>query len=204
MLFNDTYLTIASRGSGEIKERGSRFLSIVFPVVSEADFKISLQKIKAEHDKAAHHCWAYIVGFSQEIQKFSDDREPSNTAGRPILRSILANGLTNTGIIVVRYFGGKLLGVPGLIKAYEDAANAAIQSSVIESRMIMEMYRLQCAFGKEKDAFRIIKQFGLKVLKHEQEKEISIIFEVRKSEADKVIKAIKELHHLNISYYATK
>lgn len=204
MLFGDTYQTISASSTGEIRERGSRFMAYAFPIKSEEEFKQKLQELKKEHFNAAHHCSAFVLGFGKEFQKFNDDREPSNSAGRPILRSILAKDLTGMAIIVVRYFGGKLLGVPGLIKAYEDAANDALNHATISTHIITEEYILRAPFGLENEIFRLVKQFGLKVLQHHQENGISVIFEVRKSEAGRVLQAIGEKHQLTVAYHATK
>ena len=122
MLFTDTYKTIVDKSQGEFKDKGSKFIALAFEVNTEEEVKNILAEIKKEHYNAAHHCYAYILTPSKQIQKSNDDREPNNTAGKPILRAILSHNLTNTLVVVVRYFGGKLLGVPGLIQAYGEAA----------------------------------------------------------------------------------
>lgn len=167
-------------------------MSYVFPVKNEEDVKIILQEIKKDHFAAAHHCYAYVLGFDKEIQKSNDDREPSNTAGKPILRSILAKDLTNTLVVVVRYFGGKLLGVPGLIQAYGSAAADGLNNVRIVEKIVTEKHELRFDYVNENEAFKIIKQFGLKILQHHHAEQITIIFEVRKSQADAVLHAIHE------------
>ena len=204
MLFTDLYNTISAESNGEVKERGSKFIAYAFPLKTEEEFKERLATIKKEHYNAFHHCSAFVLGFGKEFQKFNDDREPSNSAGRPILRAILSKDLTNIGIVVVRYFGGKLLGVPGLIKAYEDASLAALEHAQIVQIIIKEQYELKVPYVMENDAFRLVKQFGLKVLQHHQGDEITLIFEVRQADADKVLHAIKEKHPLKVRLYATK
>ncbi|MES2558917.1 MAG: YigZ family protein [Bacteroidota bacterium] len=192
MLFSDTYNVPASTGEGLFKDKGSKFIGYVFPVQNEEQVKLCVQQLKKEHFSAAHHCYAYVLGFDKQIQKVNDDREPSNTAGKPILRSILAKDLTNTLVVVVRYFGGKLLGVPGLIQAYGEAAADALQHVSIVEKIVTERHELKFDYSNENDAFKIIKQFGLKILQHHHAGQISIIFEVRKSQADAVLHAIKE------------
>lgn len=192
MLFSDTYLMPASTGEGLFKDKGSKFLAFAYPVKNEEEVKQLLQQIKKDHVAAAHHCYAYVLGFDKQIQKSNDDREPSNTAGKPILRSILAKDLTFTLVVVVRYFGGKLLGVPGLIQAYGEAAADAVSKLKVIEKTITEKHELRFDYLHENDAFKIIKQFGLKILQHHHAEQISIIFEVRKSQAAAVLHAINE------------
>jgi uncharacterized YigZ family protein len=192
MLFSDTYTVPASSGEGLFKDKGSKFLAFAYPVKNEEEVKVLLQQIKKEHFAAAHHCFAYVLGFDKQIQKSNDDREPSNTAGKPILRSILAKDLTFTLVVVVRYFGGKLLGVPGLIQAYGEAATDALNNLKVVEKTVTERHELRFDYENENEAFKIIKQFGLKVLQHHHAEQISIIFEVRKSQAAGVLHAIKE------------
>ncbi|MES2778661.1 MAG: YigZ family protein [Bacteroidota bacterium] len=192
MLFSDTYKVPATIGEGLFKDKGSKFMAFVYPIKNEEEVKMYLQQLKKEHFSAAHHCYGYVLGFDKQIQKSNDDREPSNTAGKPILRSILAKDLTNTLVVVVRYFGGKLLGVPGLIQAYGEAAADALNSIPIVEKIITEKHELRFDYSHENEAFKIIKQFSLKILQHHHAEEITIIFEVRKSQAEAVLHAIKE------------
>lgn len=123
----DHYFTIEKPSMAEFKDRGSKFLGYAFPVISAENFKHYLQDLKKEHAKAVHHCFAYRLGLTNNIFRVSDDGEPAGTAGRPILGQIDSSGVTDVAIIVVRYFGGTLLGVPGLINAYKSAASMALQ-----------------------------------------------------------------------------
>lgn len=200
MLFSDTYHMLQQPAEGIYKEMGSKFISYAYPVMHEDEIKEILHQLKKEHYAAAHHCYAYVLGFDREVQKSSDDREPANTAGKPILRSIISKELTNTLIVVVRYFGGKLLGVPGLINAYSEAANDAIKNAVIIEKTVCEQHELSFDYEHENEAFRIIKHFGLKILQHHHSEKISLIFEVRKSKAEAVIKAIREKHFFEIKF----
>lgn len=192
MLFSDTYKTPKATGEGLFKDKGSKFLGFVFPIQNEDEAKQFIQQLRKEHFSAAHHCYAYVLGFDQSFQKSNDDREPSNTAGKPILRSILTKELTNTLVVVVRYFGGKLLGVPGLIQAYGEAAADALNNTPVIEQVISEKHELKMDTAAENEAFKLIKQFGLKIVNHQYGEQISIIFEVRKSLAAQVLKAIHE------------
>jgi uncharacterized YigZ family protein len=194
MLFGDTYNMIASPVEAELKDKGSRFVAFAYPVTTEEEVKQIIASLKKDHFGANHHCYAYVLGFDAAIQKSNDDREPSNTAGKPILRVVLSKQLTNTLVVVVRYFGGKLLGVPGLIQAYGGAATLALEKATIIQKIITERHELVFDYAAENEAFRLIKQYGLKVLSHVHSEKITLIFEVRKTEAEKVIKAVKSNH----------
>src|SRR5262252_8044704 len=123
----DYYNTIEKLSVAEFKDRGSKFIAYTFPIVNINDFKTRLEEIKKEHPKATHHCFAYRLGIGGNNYRVSDDGEPSGTAGRPILGQIDSKELTDVLVIVVRYFGGTLLGVPGLINAYKSSAALALQ-----------------------------------------------------------------------------
>src|SRR4051812_44945561 len=125
------YNTIEKPAETEYKDRGSRFLAYAFPVQTTDDFKKRLKELKEEHPKAAHHCFAYRIGTDGNSFRAGDDGEPSGSAGKPILGQIDSKGLTDTAVVVVRYFGGTLLGVPGLINAYKTSTSLALQLTPI-------------------------------------------------------------------------
>src|SRR6266487_4348932 len=154
----DFYYTIDQNSLAEFKDRGSRFLAYAFPVQSTDDFKNYLQQLKKEHPKAAHHCFAYRLGLDGNNFRVSDDGEPSGSAGRPILGQIDSKQLTNVLIIVVRYFGGTLLGVPGLINAYKSAAALALQITPIVQKPVLVHYQLQFDYTQMNEIMRIVKQ----------------------------------------------
>lgn len=192
MLFSDAYKMPVNESTGSYKDRGSKFEAYAFPVLTEEEVRAHIQQIRKEHPAAAHHCYAYVLGAGQQVQKSNDDREPSGTAGRPILRAIVSTQLTNTLVVVVRYFGGKLLGVPGLIEAYGGAASEAVKGLEVTEKFVMERHRLTCAPETENEAFKLVKQFGLKIVTHEHHPQITLIFDVRKSMAPQVLKAIQD------------
>jgi uncharacterized YigZ family protein len=138
----DTFLTIQAPCFGEYREKGSRFLAEIYPVTTVLEIKSRIALTRKEHPKAVHHCYAYRLGADLKEYRFSDDREPSGSAGQPIFGVIQSNGLTDTLIIVIRYFGGKQLGIPGLINAYRTAAANGIAAGQIEERKVMINLRL--------------------------------------------------------------
>ena len=163
----DFYQTIEKESVAEFKDRGSRFLAYAFPISSADEFKNRLKELKEEHPKAVHHCFAYRVGTDGNNFRSSDDGEPSGTAGRPILGQIDSKELTNTAIVVARYFGGTLLGVPGLINAYKTAASFALQLNPVVKKPVFVNYRLQFDYTILNDVMRIIKKNECIVLKRD-------------------------------------
>ena len=130
-LVSDCYKSISELSAGIYKENGSKFLSFAHPVSSEEEIRDILRKIKKEYFDATHHCYAYRLGHTGQIWRAADDGEPSSSAGRPILGQILSRELSDTLVVVVRYFGGIKLGIPGLIRAYK-TADALDHAAVIE------------------------------------------------------------------------
>jgi uncharacterized YigZ family protein len=124
----DKYTTISAPGTGDFRDRGSKFLAYAWPVFSAGDIKEKLTLLKKEHPKAVHHCYAWRLGTDGTQYRANDDGEPSGSAGKPIIGQIDSMGLTNVLVVVVRYFGGTLLGVPGLINAYKTATGMALES----------------------------------------------------------------------------
>src|SRR5260370_2947030 len=134
MLFDDTYLTIEKVSEGIFRDRGSKFIAYAHPIYTDQDIKNIVADLKKENPKANHHCWAMRWSTDRSVFRVNDDGEPSGTAGRPILNTLLSRNLTNVAVVVVRYFGGTLLGVPGLINAYRTAAELALnRTKVIET-----------------------------------------------------------------------
>lgn len=203
MLFTDTYFTITQNTTGEFKDKGSKFLGFAYPIKSEEEGKEILKLLKKEHSQANHHCWAMVLGAGKEFQKSTDDREPANTAGKPILRAILQKDITNVMVVVVRYFGGKLLGIPGLINAYHEAGVAALQNANIVEKQVIEQYQLEVAFNLHNQLYKVGKNNGMKVYTNDYLNPNSIIFEVRKMKADEVKKQLKDAGITEIKFIQT-
>lgn len=195
----DYYQTIEKPCIAEFKDRGSRFLAYVFPVKDTADFKERLAEIKKEHPKATHHCFAYRLGLDGTNYRVSDDGEPSGTAGRPILGQIDSKQLTNVLIIVVRYFGGTLLGVPGLINAYKTAAAFALQTTPAVQKPVLENYRLQYDYTQMNDVMKVIKQFDCSILKQETQLFCMLETGVPKNRLNEVLFRFNEIKGLEIA-----
>ncbi len=159
--------TIGKSSTAEYKEKGSKFIAYAFPFPSKESFKEKLQWLKALHPKATHHCFAYRLGTNYSEFRVSDDGEPSGTAGRPILGQIDNRQLTNTLVFVVRYFGGSLLGVPGLITAYKTAASLALQLTPVIRKQIEINYQLHFDYTIINDVMMIVKQNQCTVIRQD-------------------------------------
>lgn len=203
MLFSDSYLTVKLPVEILYKDRGSKFMAFIFPVSSDAEIKECLAQLKKQHSNANHHCYAWRLGADKQAFRANDDGEPANTAGKPILGQIQANDLTNVLIVVVRYFGGTLLGVGGLINAYRTAAADAIAASEIYERFILFEYRIDFNEESINLVMRILKENGAKILAHTYEENNSIIFQIKKQNSDKLEKDFTELYTSKLTYLKT-
>lgn len=153
----DSYLTLAAPAEASLRERSSRFLAYAYPVRSEEEIRERLDALRKRYYDATHHCYAWRLGPRGGRFRANDDGEPSGTAGRPILGQMLSHGITECLIVVVRYFGGTKLGVPGLIAAYKEAAAAVIAAAGITERTVDRTFRVQFPYEAINDIMRIVK-----------------------------------------------
>lgn len=160
----NTYLCLERKSESLFKDRGSKFLGYAFPVSTPDEVKSILKQLKEEHPKAVHCCYAYRLGHDEHQYRANDDGEPSGSAGKPILGVIDHFKLNHTLVAVVRYFGGVLLGVPGLIHAYKTAAHDAVEANVITERKIEKQLHLQFDYTLMNEVMRIIKQYGCTII----------------------------------------
>lgn len=156
---NDIYYTIEQPAEGSITEKKSKFISHIFPVKSAEEVKVIVDEHRKKYYDARHLCWAYVLGWEREEFRSNDDGEPSGTAGKPILGQINSAGLTDVLILVVRYFGGTLLGTGGLIKAYKEAAADAIANAEIVERTVDDSIEIYFEYLLLNDVMRVLKKF---------------------------------------------
>ena len=161
------YNTIEQEGQATFKDRGSTFIGYSFPLNKVEDFKPIIQKLKKEHAKAVHFCFAYKIGIDGNKFRSSDDGEPSGSAGKPILGQIESKGLTDVLIVVVRYFGGSLLGVPGLINAYKSTAAMALQVIPIIRKPLLFNIKIEFDYTNLNEISTIIKQYNCHIIHQE-------------------------------------
>ncbi|SDG43350.1 IMPACT family protein [Mucilaginibacter sp. P25] len=200
MLFDDTYKTIENPAEGVFRDRGSKFLAYAYPIGSENDIKAIVARLKSEHPKANHHCWAMRLTIDRSVFRVNDDGEPSGTAGRPILNTLLSKDLTNLLVVVVRYFGGTLLGVPGLINAYKAATEDALNHSVIISKTVNDVYTISFDYLQMNDVMRIIKEEGLGVLNQQFDNDCSIQLSIRKTQVEQALFKLSKVNGSQVKY----
>ena len=165
---NEVYHTIVNEARSEFTDRGSRFLGYAFPIVSVEEGRLKLQGVKKEHPKASHHCFAWRVGPTGELHRSSDNGEPSGSAGKPILGQIHSQQLTNVMVVVVRYFGGTMLGIPGLINAYKTAAAEALNKAGKMERNIETMLEITCDYTVMNEVMQVFRHFEVTIHEREQ------------------------------------
>ena len=193
------YQTIEKPSFAEFKDRGSKFIAFAYPVQTVEDCKQYLQSLKKEHPKAVHHCFAYRLGWDGNIFRVSDDGEPSGTAGRPILGQIDSKELTNVSVIVVRYFGGTLLGVPGLINAYKTATSLALQLSPIVQKAVEIPYSLHFDYQQMNEVMMIVKQYNCSVVEQVAQLFVELKIGIPKHRLEEVINKIQDLQGVTYS-----
>jgi uncharacterized YigZ family protein len=200
MLFEDTYLTIESASEGIFRDRGSKFLGYAYPIASDQEIKNIIADLKKEHPKANHHCWAMRWSTDRSVFKLNDDGEPSGTAGRPILNTLLSKNITNVAVVVVRYFGGTLLGVPGLINAYKSATELALEGAKVIEKTVNDVYTIAFDYLQMNEVMRIIKDDSLQLLEQQFDNSCSIKVSIRKMQGNQVIAKLQKLTSVKIKY----
>jgi len=193
------YKSISSISRGEYREKGSRFIGIAYPVHSEEEVKEILTCLKKEYHDARHHCFAYVIGPDKELIRSNDDGEPSHSAGQPILTQIETRDLTNILVVVVRYFGGTLLGVGGLINAYKNAASDALDNAKIFTRTVKERYRLAFAYPQMNAVMSLLKDKELDVISRNFKLSCSIIIEIPQDRAAAFLERCKRIENLEVT-----
>ncbi|MFN8302724.1 MAG: YigZ family protein [Saprospiraceae bacterium] len=185
----DVFRTLSGPSTGEFKDRGSKFIAYAWPVREESEALEHLEQLRKEHFKARHHCFAWRIGLTGDRFRANDDGEPSGTAGRPILGQIDAFGLTDVVIVVVRYFGGTLLGASGLIHAYREAAAEALRQATIEEKIVQDCFRFSFDYALMPDIMNAVKKLDFTIV-HQDFGEAGLMdLAVRQSEtADKLLR----------------
>lgn len=194
----DFYYTIEKPSTAEFKDRGSKFIAYAFPIETADDFKKQLQELKKEHPKAVHHCFAYRIGIDQNNFRSSDDGEPSGTAGKPILGQIDSKQLNKVAVIVVRYWGGTLLGVPGLINAYKVSTAMALQVTPIVQKQVELLYSIEFDYTQMNEVMMILKQFNCNIIIQEMQLFCMIKTGIPKNRLNEVLYRLNELQNVSL------
>lgn len=195
----DTYKTIKKPSDGYFKDKGSKFIAYAWPASNETEIKEIISKLKKEHHSARHHCFAWQLGTEEILYRANDDGEPTNSAGKPILGQLQSFEVTNILLVVVRYFGGKLLGMGGLINAYRNAASDALKNAEIITILIKEKFQLKFTYAEMNEVMLIIKQENLEIIDTKFEEHCSLIFSTRKSDAQRIEELFKNIYTVAVS-----
>ncbi|HKM93891.1 MAG TPA: YigZ family protein [Prolixibacteraceae bacterium] len=199
MDIKDTYLTIDLPSEGIFKDKGSKFLAFAYPLTDESKVKNIVQNLKKEHHSARHHCFAFKIGNQGEQYRANDDGEPSGTAGRPILGQLNSYNLTNILVVVVRYFGGTLLGVGGLINAYKNATIEALENASIVEKIIETHYQLRFDYPLQNTVMKVLKDFNTDITNSQFEMDCRLSIAVRLSNEEAVINILNKIDGLSLS-----
>lgn len=202
-LFEDTYRTIEKSAEGIFRDKGSKFISYAYPFTAEDQLKEIITDLKTLHPKARHHCWAYRIGPDRTVYRLNDDGEPSGTAGRPILNVLLSQDVTNIIVVVVRYFGGTLLGVPGLINAYKTATQEVLSALEIVEKTVNDIYKIEFDYLAMNDVMRVVKEENITISKQVFDNTCYMEIEVRKMQVNSVIIRFDKIDNCKLSYLRT-
>lgn len=188
----DRYLTVAAPAEASCRERSSKFLSYIYPVASEEEIRERLDALRKRYFDATHHCYAWRLGPRGEQFRANDDGEPSGTAGKPILGQLLSAGLTDSLVVVVRYFGGTKLGVPGLIAAYKESAAEAIAAAAIIERTVDRTVTVEFPYVAMNDIMRTVKELQPRIAAQEFDNLCSMRLTIRESLADRLVEKLRK------------
>ena len=192
------YNTIEEEGIAEFKDRGSKFLAHAIPFTDKTILKKYLQQLKKEHPKAAHFCFAWRLGITGDNFRVNDDREPSGTAGKTILDQIDSKGITDVLIIVIRYFGGTLLGAPGLIAAYRSASSMVLQTLPVLRKPVVYYFRIEFDYLQTNELLALLKNYNCIISSHEKQLFSSVIAGVPAENIENFHHKIKNMGNLTV------
>ncbi len=175
------------------KEKGSKFIGFAFPVTDEAELKQALEKVRGEHPKATHHCYAFRIGIQGENYRANDDGEPSGSAGLPIFNQLLANDMTNVMVIVVRYYGGTKLGVSGLVKAYKESAKITLEEARIVIKELETEIEIRFNFNQQNTIFTLLSKFEARIINFDSQERAVIAAKIKTKDKENIIEALTNL-----------
>jgi len=183
-----------------LKEKGSKFIGFAFPVDDEAELKKSLEKIREEHPKATHHCYAYRLGIKGENYRANDDGEPSGSAGLPIYNQLLAHEITNVLVIVVRYYGGTKLGVSGLVKTYKESAKITLEEAEIVKKELESEIEISFGFSQQNQIFTLLSKFDGRILDFLSDEKCIITAKIKTSIKENISEQLSEMQNISFRF----
>ena len=183
-----------------LKEKGSKFIGFAFPVNTETDLKKSLEKIREEHPKATHHCYAFRLGMKGENYRANDDGEPSGSAGLPIYNQLLAHEITNILVIVVRYYGGTKLGVSGLVKAYKESAKMTLEEAEMITRELESDIEITFTFNQQNQIFTLLNKFDGRIQDFLSDEQCVIKAKIKTSQKENISEQLSEMQNISFKF----
>ncbi|NML55804.1 IMPACT family protein [Chryseobacterium cheonjiense] len=183
-----------------LKEKGSKFIGFAYPINNEEELKNILEKIRAEHPKATHHCYAYRMGLSGENYRANDDGEPSGSAGLPIYNQLLANEITNVIVIVVRYYGGTKLGVSGLVKTYKESAKMTLEEANTIIKELEIDIQIQFNFNQQNIIFTLLSKFDAKIVNFDSREKAAITAKIKLKHREAIAEALKNIQFVDYKF----
>lgn len=195
---DDSYYTIAAPAEAICKDKGSKFLAYAWPVTDERQIREALDGLRKRYYDATHHCYAWRLGPEGENVRMNDDGEPSSTAGRPILGQMLSRQVTDVLVVVVRYFGGTKLGVPGLIAAYKESAAAVLDAAEVVMRTVNTVLRIGFGYLAMNDVMRIVKEMQPEVLDQRFDNACTMTLSIRRSRSGQLLDRLRDVEGISI------
>ena len=183
-----------------LKEKGSKFIGFAFPVNNVKELKNALEKIREEHPKATHHCYAFRLGMNGENYRANDDGEPSGSAGLPIYNQLLANNLTNILLIVVRYYGGTKLGVSGLVKTYKESAKLTLDEAEIITKELESDLEIEFDFHQQNIIFTLLNKLDGKIQDFLTDEKCKIIAKIKTSQKENISEQLSEMQNISFKF----
>ena len=198
-----TYKTIKEPSEGTYKEKGSKFFAFAYPVSTEEEIKEIQTSLRKEYYDARHHVFAWRLGADKKRYRASDDGEPANSSGPPVLGQIQSYDLTNILIVVIRYFGGTKLGIPGLINAYRTAAKDAIENAEIVTRTVYKVYRLSFDYALMNTVMKFLKDKNIEQFNQNFDLNCTLDIKVNIAEDESIISELSKIRELKTEYLKT-
>lgn len=183
-----------------LKEKGSKFIGFAYPVNNENELKNALEKVRTEHPKATHHCYAFRIGLNGENYRANDDGEPSGSAGLPIYNQLLANEITNVLVISVRYYGGTKLGVSGLVKAYKESAKITLEEANIITKELETEIEIQFQFNQQNTIFTLLSKFDAKVLSFDTQENCILTASLKIAQKENISDKLSEMQYVSFKF----
>lgn len=183
-----------------LKEKGSKFIGFAFPVNNENELKNALERIRGEHPKATHHCYAFRMGVNGENYRANDDGEPSGSAGLPIYNQLLAHEITNVLVISVRYYGGTKLGVSGLVKAYKESAKITLEEASIITKELETQIEIQFNFNQQNLIFTLLSKYDAKVINFDADEQCVVTASLKLSQKENISDKLSEMQHIKFNF----